>query len=229
MKNVLIGAAVVLVAWPWMSVEAATPGHRAIDHLPACRDASAVDACRVDVPNGDFGGPAGDVHSHGDDYFGIRRNPHPVAQHIHPWRYLDPGNRGGGTQDSGPGLELLQMGDSVEQRVPLPAVTSDKPIVYAVHAHTGTWTGNNRVRLDIGLVEGGVVIARADAAVDMGAVRDEPRYELVAKVTVPNGTRPTDLDIAIGSENGYGRVPVADVFVVRAPQDDPVPELKPAW
>ncbi|MGF6494911.1 hypothetical protein ABIE56_003109 [Luteibacter sp. 621] len=227
MKTSIRGAA-ALALIACLGAQAATPGHPALSHLPLCRDVSVVDACRIDVPNGNFAGFEGDDFAHAYE-FPSWRPTHTVAEHIVPWRYLDPGNRGGGQVEAGSTLTLLQRGDSVEQRLPLPALPTGAHVTYAVHAHTATWTGDSRVRMDISLRDGSGVITRANAAVVMNKVSDEPRSELLAWINVPDGTNPTDLDIAIGMEDGLGRVPVSDVVVVRAQQDDPVPELAVRW
>ncbi|UPG95621.1 hypothetical protein [Luteibacter aegosomatissinici] len=204
------------------------PGHAPFGGLPECRHATWKDACLISVPNGDFGGPEGDSHSHGYSFPSFAP-PHSVAEHITPWRYIDPGRRGGGQAQAGEQFVLLQSGDGVEQRVTLPSTGSGEPVVYGVHAHVGTWTGSTRVRMDVALRSGDKVVAQANRAVQVAQVTDDPRSELMAWIEAPRGQDMSAMDIRITAEDGLGRTPVADVVIVRATPDDPLPEVTPRW
>lgn len=195
---------------------APVPGHAALRGLPDCANVDLYRACRVDVPNGDFGGGDGDRYYHGTSSFaGFFSGVHSIRAHLHPWIYA---SRGLAAHLERPAqdlrLTLPRPSDHVYQWLPL---TPNRPhdSFFIVHAHVSSTGGLAKAAIQLRL-PGGMpedeVIARAETF-----SVEEPGDELVASLRVPAGTTADRIGIAIRTEAGSVPVVVDDVFLVRAP------------
>jgi hypothetical protein len=212
------------------SMAAAIPGHPDVARIGYC-EASARVICRIDVPNGDFSGGPDDTYSHAG-FFPAFGTTHRVADHIAPWRYVDGSGFGYADETATAEPFTLRMpGDGVEQTITLPAVDAAPGITlaYTIHAHVGSFTGQSGTRIDATLMEKGEAIASANVRIEQRDTRGAAVSELVAHVTVPEGHHPDALSIRFTSEPGHGRVPLTDVFVVRAPEDAYIAAMRPTW
>ncbi|KAF1009644.1 MAG: hypothetical protein GAK28_00284 [Luteibacter sp.] len=129
----------------------------------------------VAVPNGNFGGPAGDVHKHDDALLKFNLSPtHTIEDHIEPWTYRE---RMGGSHAKRHFVrpfELDKPGDLVFQTLDLgtPEVVyarAPKGVVYTVRASYGLPDDASSLKLRV-------------------LLRDENRHVLASSQVVANGS-----------------------------------------
>jgi len=206
------------------------PGHPQMAGMGECTT-NPLTICRVAVPNGDFAGGNADAYSHAG-FMPALGPSHSIADHIAPWEYVDGSGLNYAAEVATAEPFVLRMpGDGVRQVVRLPAHddAGDAPISYHVHAHVGSYSGVSTTRMDLALMDGESAVETASLRVEHGDTRGDALSELVTTITVPAGTNVDALSITLTSEPGEGRVPVADVFVVRAPDDAYISAMQPRW
>lgn len=224
--RVLLIAAFVGAGFALPVSASSVPGHPALASLPSCTEVSLEVRCRVDVPNSDFAGPAGDNAYHGQfSWTGLRRT-HPIRAHLAPWTYA---SEVGAPHLKEPAMSstllLRSPGDRVFQWLKL---TPNRPrdTVFTVHAHMASAGGPATAAIHLSVPEFDDGIEATSKA--QTAITGRPRRDLVTSLTVPAGSTATRLGVAIASLEGSAGILVDDVFIVRSLVGEPVPELTPS-
>lgn len=214
----------------WAAAHAASvPGHAALDALPDCADVSLSERCRLDLPNADFGGPAGDDFYHGTFSWGqLVPKSHAMRAHLKPWTYLTDVD---GSHLDKPALAtqllLKSPRDRVFQWMKLsPGRATDT--VFTFHAHIGSTGGTARAAIHVAVPDYGDNGIQSTAE-SQSRSRGMPRRELVTSLTVPADSTAERIGFAIAALGDSDEVVVDDVFVVRTPVGDALPELIPTW
>ncbi|UPG84868.1 hypothetical protein L2Y94_16315 [Luteibacter aegosomatis] len=205
------------------------PGHAALDALPDCADVSLRERCRLDLPNGDFSGPAGDAFYHGTFSWGqLVPRTHPMRAHLKPWTYL--------TEVDGTHLDKSALSTQLLLTSPRDRVFQwmkltpgrDVDTVFTFHAHIGSTGGTAKAAIHVAVPEYGEDGIQATAE-SYSRSLGLPRRELVTSLTVPADSTAERIGFAIAALGDSSGVVVDDVFVVRTPVGDALPELVPAW
>ncbi|MDF3980904.1 hypothetical protein P3W24_02610 [Luteibacter sp. PPL201] len=204
------------------------PGHAALDALPDCADVSFHERCRVTLPNGDFAGAPGDNFYHGTFSWGqLVPTTHAMRAHLKPWTYLTDGDDSHLDKPAlSAHLVLRAPRDRVFQWLTL-TPGRDVDAVFTVHAHVASTGGTAHVAIHAAVPEHGDEGLVSTQTVRTAA-RGMPRTELVTSLTVPAGSMAGRIGFAIATLEGSAGAVVDDVFVVRTPVGDTLPELVPS-